>query len=106
MVASHDHAPIVVSSLAVRSESGMHAFLVLDRVRTSGYVERGAQVPLPKFDRCRVARDLESLLSNFGLVVPIASIAHDLLLQSREEAWWRHLPVLLILPVGKIVGWH
>ena len=106
MVASHDHAPVVASSLVVWSESGMHAFSVLGRVGTYGYVERGAQVPLSKVDGWQVAGDLEPPLSDFGLVAPILSTVHDLLLQSGEEAWWRRLSVLLVLPVGKIAGWH
>ena len=106
MVASHDHAPIAASSLIVRSKNGMHAFPILDRVGICDCVERGAQAPLPEVDGWRVVGDLESPSSSFGLAVPIGSTVHDLLLQSGEEAWWRRLPVLLVLPIGKIVDWH
>ena len=84
----------------------MPAFSILDRVETYGYVERGAQVPLPKVDGWRAVEDFEPPLSDFGLVAPIGSTVHDLLLQLREEAWWRLLLVLLILPIGKIADWH
>ena len=106
MVTSHDHAPVAVSSLVVRSENEMPAFPILDRVGTCDYVERGAQVPLPKVDGWWAAGDFEPPLLDFGLVAPIGSTVHDLLLQSREEAWWRLLPVLLILQIGKIADWH
>ena len=106
MIASHDHGPVVVLSLAVRSENGMHAFSILDRVEIYGCVERGAQAPLPKVDGWRAARDLESPSSGFGLAVPIGSTICDLLLQSKEEAWWKRLLVLHIPPVGKIADWH
>ena len=106
MVASHDHAPVAVSSLIVQSKNEMPAFPILGRVGTCGYVERGAQVPLPKVDGWRAVRDFESPLSDFGLVAPIGSTVHDLLLQSREEAWWRLLLVLLVLPIEKIADWH
>ena len=55
-----------------------------------------------KVDGWRAARDLGPPPSDFGLAAPIGSIVRDLLLQSWEEAWWRLLPVLLILPIGKI----
>ena len=84
----------------------MPAFLILGQVGTCGYVERGAQVPLPKVDGWRAGGDLEPPLSDFGLVAPIGSTIHDLLLQSREEAWWRLLSVLLVLLIRKIVDWH
>ena len=80
MAASHDHAPVVVLSLVVQSESGMHAFSILDRVGTCGYVERGVHVPLSKVDGWRAVGDFEPPLSDFGLVAPIGSTVHDLLL--------------------------
>ena len=86
MVASHDHAPVAVSSLVIQSENEMPAFPILDQVRTYGYVERGAQVPLSKVDGWWAARDFELPLSDFGLVAPIVSTIRDLLLQSGEEA--------------------
>ena len=106
MVASHDHTPVVVSSLVVQSENEMPAFSILDQVETCSYVERGAQVPLPKVDGWRAAEDFEPPLSDFGLVAPIGSTVRDLLLQSREEAGWGLLPVLCILPTGKTADWH
>ena len=106
MVASHDHGLVVVSSLVIRSENGMHAFPILDRARICDCVERGAQAPLPEVDGWRVAGDLESPPSGFGLAVPIGSTIHDLLLRSGEEAWWRRLLVLRTPPVGKIADWH
>ena len=106
MVASHDHAPVAASSLVVRSKNEVPAFPILDRVGTCSYVERGAQVPLSKVDGWRAAKDFEPLLSDFGIVAPIGSTVHDLLLQSREETWWTLLPVLLVLPIGKITDWH
>ena len=84
----------------------MPAFSILDRVGTYGYVERGAQVPLLKVEGWQAAGDFGPSLSGFGLVAPIGSTVHDLLFQSREEAWWRLLPVLLVLPIEKIADWH
>ena len=106
MVASHDHSPIAVLSLTVRSENGMHAFSILDRAGICDCVERGAQAPLPKVDGWRAVGDLESPPSGFGLAAPIGSTVRDLLLQSGEEAWWRRLLVLHVPPVGKIADWH
>ena len=106
MVASHDHGPVAILSLVVRSENGMHAFSILDRARICGCVERGAQAPLPKVDGWRAAGDLESPPSGFGLAVPIGSTVRDLLLRSGEEAWWRRLLVLRAPPVEKIADWH
>ena len=106
MVASHDHGPVVVLSLIVRSENGMHAFPISDRARIYGCVERGARAPLPKVDGWQAAGDLESPPSGFGLAAPIGSTVRDLLLQSGEEAWWRRLLVLHVPPVGKITDWH
>ena len=84
----------------------MHAFSILDRAEICSCVERGAQAPLPKVDGWQAAGDVESPPSGFGLSVPIGSIVRDLLLQSGEEAWWRHLLVLHAPPVWKIVDWH
>ena len=80
MVASHDHGFVVISSLIVRSENGMRAFSTLDRAGIYDCVERGAQAPLPEVDGWRVAGDLESSPSGFGLAAPIGSTVHDLLL--------------------------
>ena len=106
MVASHDHVPIAASSLVVWSENEVPAFLILDRVGTCSYVERGAQVPLLKVEGRWAAGDFGPPLSDFGLVEPIGSTVHDLLLQSREEAGWGLLSVLHVLPIGKIADWH
>ena len=103
MVASHDHGPIVVLSLIVQSENGMHAFPILGRAEIYGCVERGVQAPLPKVDGWRAVGDLKSPPSGFGLAAPIGSTVRDLLLQSGEEAWWRHLLVLHVPPIEKIV---
>ena len=106
VVASHDHSPVVVLSLVVRSENGMHAFSISDWAGIYGCVERGEQAPLPKVDGWRATEDLESPPSGFGLAAPIGSTVRDLLLQSGEEAWWRCLLVLLVLPAEKIADWH
>ena len=106
MVASHDHAPVAVSSLIVRRENEMPTFPILDRVGICGYVERGVQVPLLSVEGQRATGGFGPPLSGFGLVVPIGSTVHDLLLQSREEAGWGLLSVLRILPTGKTVDWH
>ena len=79
----------------------MPAFPILDRVGTCGYVERGAQVPLLKVEDRRAVGDFGPSLSGFGLVAPIGSTVHDLLLQSRKEAGWGLLPALRVLPAGK-----
>ena len=50
MVASHDHAPVVVLPLAIRSENRMHAFSILDRAGIYDCVERGAQAPLTEVE--------------------------------------------------------
>ena len=86
MVTSHDHGPVAILSLVVQSENGMHAFPILDQARICGCVERGAQAPLSEVNGWRVAGDLESPPSGFGLAVPIGSTVHDLLLQLGEEA--------------------
>ena len=106
MVVSRDHGLVAVLSLVVWSENGTHAFPISDRTGVCGCVEREAQAPLPKVDGRRAVGDLESPPSGFGLAAPIGSTVRDLLLQSREEAWWRRLLVLHIPPVGKIADWH
>ena len=106
MVASHDHVPVAASLLIVWSENEVPAFPILDQVRTCGYVERGAQVPLLKVEGQRAAGGFGPPLLDFGLVAPIGSTVRDLLLQSREEAGWGLLPVLCVLPTGKTADWH
>ena len=103
MAISNVHDLVVILSLVVWSENGMHAFSILNQAGICGCVERGAQDPLSKVDGWRAAEDLESPSSSFGLAAPIGSTVHDLLLQSGEEAWWRCLPVLHVPPVEKII---
>ena len=106
MVASHDHAPVVASSLVVQRKNEVPLFSIFDRARTYSYVERGAQVPLLRVEGRRATRGFGPPLSGFGLVAPIGETVGDLLLQSREEAVWGLLSVLHVLPTGKTADWH
>ena len=106
MVTSHDHGPVAALLLVVWSENGMRAFSTFGQAGICGCAGRGAQAPLPKVAGWWAAGDLGLPPSGFGLAAPIGSTVHDLLLQSGEEAWWRHLLVLHVPPVEKIADWH
>ena len=106
MVASHDHDPVAVLSLAVRSENGMHAFLILDWAEICGCVERGAQAPLKEVEGWWAAEGLGLLPWGVGLAALADSAARRSPFQSGPGARWRRLPVLLVPSAGKIADWR